>query len=284
VARPVLKWAGGKGQLLPAILARLPYSIGRYYEPFAGGAAVFFAVVEAGIPERAVLGDQNGELLNVYRCLAAGPASVAAALSLLISEFEQRDGTGRRSFFYELRSGSSGTLPEVAARTIFLNRTCYNGLYRVNSRGEFNVPYGRYKQPSFPPQQALEEASAALQQAEIRGPADFTEVVSTARAGDFVYFDPPYAPLSATASFTSYTSGGFGAEGQRRLLEECVRLTRLGVRFLLSNSSGDDVGALYAGEGFHVERIPARRAINSNGARRGPVEELLVSNSNLVRE
>ncbi len=265
-ARPFLKWAGGKRQLLPEILARFPAACDTYFEPFVGSGAVFFALHPRGAFRRAVLSDRNRDLIDAYAGVRDRVEEVIAALGSLRSD---------RKTFYRMREQDPGELDPAprAARLIYLNRTCYNGLYRVNRAGRFNVPFGRYTYPRILDAENLREASLALRRAELRC-ADFEEVVAEARPGDAIYFDPPYVPVSATARFTAYDAAPFGPQEQRRLAALMQRLARAGIFALLSNAGTDGARSLYAS--LTCDRVRARRAINSRADRRGPVDEILV--------
>jgi DNA adenine methylase len=267
VPAPFLKWAGGKRQLLPRILGRVPQRMGTYYEPFVGGGAVFFAVVAAGRRfERAVLGDANEELIRCYTAVRDDVRGVIRAL---------RPWKYDRDFYYRLRERDPAKLGDAAraARLIYLNRCGYNGLYRVNRAGRFNVPFGRYTDPVICDVPRLQAASRAL------GPArlvhgDFDDTLRGAKAGDFVYLDPPYVPLSATSSFTAYARTPFDAAAQARLARRLRALGARKVRALLSNSDCDTTRGLY--DPHLSETVPVRRAINSVASGRGSVGELLV--------
>lgn len=267
-ARPILKWAGGKRRLLSQYEEHFPplAQVGHYYEPFIGGAAVFFHLQ----PSPATLSDRNRNLIEVYRAVREDVDAVVAAL---------QEHYNDEAYYYQVRATDPETLtlPQRAARLIFLNRTCYNGLYRENKKGEFNVPYGRYKNPTICQEERLRKAAVVLRRATLRA-ADFAEVVDAAAAGDFVYFDPPYVPLSATSNFTSYDRRGFAAADQRRLADAIAALTRRNVRVMLSNSSAKAVYDLYEGAGYRLIPIQARRNINSKADKRGPVQELLILN------
>jgi DNA adenine methylase len=264
-AAPFLKWVGGKTCLLPELLKHVPARLRRYHEPFVGGGALFFAVQ----PPRAALGDSNAELIHCYRQVRD---DVCGVLDVLARHVYQR------AHFQAVRELEPLHLPpaERAARFIYLNKTCFNGLWRVNRAGRFNVPIGRYKNPRFNDPSALITASHALRGVELEH-APFEEAVARAAPGDFVYLDPPYDPVSPTASFSSYTAGGFGWEDQRRLAHACVVLNRRGVRFLLSNSATPRIRELY--RGFEQRTVRAPRFINSKADRRGRVDELLVFNA-----
>jgi DNA adenine methylase len=263
VQKPFIKWVGGKRQLLPELRARVPVQYGHYFEPFVGGGALFFDL----LPECATLCDANERLVRTYKGVRN---DVEQVIELLASYPHEN------AFFYELRAVAvdACTDAEVAAWFIYLNRVGFNGLYRVNQSGGFNVPFGSHKNPTICDADTLRACSRALKSAELRV-SDFAASVTEAQAGDLVYFDPPYAPLSATSSFTTYTAGGFGPTEQRRLRDLALELKRRGVHVLLSNSSAPLIRDLYA-DGFHVEEVGARRAVNSKASGRGLVKELLI--------
>ncbi|TMA24426.1 MAG: DNA adenine methylase [Deltaproteobacteria bacterium] len=266
-AAPFLKWAGGKTSLLPELLKHVPARLRGYHEPFVGGGALFFAVRR--MARRAVLADSNAELIHCYRQVRDDVSAVLDALA--------RHVYGK-THFQEVRALDPLRLPpaERAARFVYLNKTCFNGLWRVNRAGRFNVPIGRYKNPQFNNPAVLFSASHALRGVELLH-ASFEEALQRARPGDFVYLDPPYDPVSATASFASYTPGGFSWDDQKRLAHACIALNRRGVRFLLSNSATDRIRELY--RGFAQRMVRAPRFINSRGSGRGRVDELLVFNA-----
>jgi DNA adenine methylase len=273
-AKPFLKWVGGKRQLLDEIEKRLPdrYS-GRYFEPFLGGGAVFFHLMNSPrlAPKKAFLADTNERLIRAY----AGVRNGVKAVLKLLRGYEKKNN---QKFFYELRSAgidASDDDAEVAAWLIYLNRTGYNGLYRVNSKNEFNVPFGRYTKPLIYDPETLNRCSKALQVATI-SVADFEAATAGARKGDLVYFDPPYVPVSATSSFASYTKGGFGLDDQKRLRDLALLLKSKDVHVLLSNSSTEDVWKLYGSKPFRVQEVQATRLVNSKASRRGAVTEVLI--------
>ncbi len=265
--RPFLKWAGGKQRLIAHYQEYFPDfdDINRYYEPFIGSGAIFFHYQ----PETAVLADRNETLMEVYRAVQQDVEAVIKALRVHYNDSD---------YFYEVRGQDVGelTLAERAARIIFLNKTCYNGLFRENSKGKFNVPFGRYKSPKICNEKRLRRASRVLQNVTLLA-ADFEDVVETAVAGDFVYFDPPYAPLSATSSFTQYDKHGFALADQIRLSETVAKLTKRGVKVMLSNSSAPIIYDLYERD-YQLVEMQARRNINSKGSQRGLVKELLILN------
>jgi DNA adenine methylase len=265
---PFLKWAGGKRQLLREILEAAPARMTTYYEPFVGGGAVFFALAAERRFERAVLADANHELILCYQALRDDVDGVIAEL---------RAHRHRRNHYYAVRARNPEELapPARAARLIYLNRCGYNGLYRVNSRGEFNVPFGRYRNPTICDGEGLRAVARALQGVELVC-RDFEDTIAEAQRGDFVYLDPPYLPVSRTSNFTGYARAGFSFEDQRRLAAALRRLGQRGVAALLSNSDCADTIKLYKGQPLKLGRVVARRAINSVSTGRGPVGELLV--------
>ncbi len=276
-ASPFVKWAGGKSQLLSQFEPYFPTSLGRYVEPFVGGGAVFFHLYRQGRLQgkEVVLIDSIEELINCYRV-------VRDQSEALIAELEHHEaGKTDRAYYYRVRAwdrqpgyARRGDVAR-AARFLFLNRTCYNGLYRVNRRGEFNVPFGRHRNPTVCDAANLRAVSHALQGVRLLA-ADFERCLEVAQAGDFVYLDPPYHPLSATASFTSYTAGAFGVEDQQRLAEVFRRLDRRGCQLMLSNSCTPLIEELYAG--YQQLQVRANRPISARTDRRGAITELLVLN------
>jgi len=270
-AQPFVKWAGGKRALLPEILARLPKKARTYYEPFIGGGAVFFALAAEKRFERAHLSDSNAELVATYVALRSDIAGVLKALK----HHAQRHS---EIWFYRTRALNSKELgrAERAARFIYLNRTCFNGLYRVNRKGEFNVPFGKYVNPTICDEENLRAVSSVLKASDALVHAhDFEVSVVLAGKNDAVYFDSPYAPVSETANFTSYTASGFTAKDQERLRDTAEILGRRGTYVLLSNADTPFVRKLY--KGFKIEEVRAPRRINSKGDKRGDVGELLIS-------
>ncbi|MEM7674443.1 MAG: DNA adenine methylase [Myxococcota bacterium] len=267
--KPFLKWAGGKRRLLHQIAPILPKRIQTYYEPFLGGGALFFHLAGQRRFERAVLSDINGELIETYRI-------VRDELDELIDALEVHAAFATSAeYYYAVRAQKPEELSAImrAARFLFLNRTCFNGLYRVNRSGQFNVPYGKYKRPNVVNADVLRAASKALQGTTlIEG--DFETTVATATRGDAVYFDPPYIPASPTASFTAYYAKNFGPPDHMRLLETYRMCGRRGVDAILSNTDVPTTRWLYAGLQFKTVQAP--RTINAVATKRGPVNELLV--------
>ena len=298
-ARPLLKWAGGKRQLLPQLRRYYPADFRRYIEPFTGSGAVFFDLYAAGRLEgrRARLADVNPDLVGCYRTVRDEADAVIAALSALAEEHRERgddcyyDVRDRR--FNPARMGltlgdpsvAGRYTPELAAMLIYLNRTGFNGLFRLNRRGEYNVPAGRYTNPHICDADHVRSVARALQLSGLTLECiPFERVLSEAGNGDFIYCDPPYAPLSRTAAFAHYTAGGFSGHDQARLQETVLGAARRGAVVLLSNSSAPEIVTAYGGHqaraaGLTLQYVPARRAINSRAALRGPVNELIVTNA-----
>ena len=296
--RPILKWAGGKRQLLPALRPHYPASFSRYVEPFVGSGAVFLDLCNRGLLDsREVrLSDINTDVIGCYRMVRDAPAEVIEHLG----ELDEGHRAGGREFFYEVRDRrfnparievharprpERAYTPALAAMLIYLNRTGYNGLFRVNASGRFNVPAGRYSSVRICDAANLTRLSAALRRPGVHLDAQpFGEALDCAGDGDFVYLDPPYAPVSRTAHFTSYTTGGFGANEQAALQQAVIGLARRGAHVLLSNSATPEIHALYEADaevrkaGLAARTVPARRAINSRASARGAVLEYLITN------
>lgn len=267
-AAPIVKWAGGKRSLVPHLLRLAPQRFSTFYEPFLGGGSFFLALA----PPRAALNDANHDLMEVYRAVRDDPDGVITALD------EMQPRVLDAEFFYHIRATPAAELPiqERAARFIFLNKTCYNGLYRVNRAGQFNVPFGRYARPPGLYDRAnVWRVSELLKRTELWC-GDFETALEGGGRGDFVYVDPPYVPLTATASFTRYTRGNFTAIDQRRLADAVHELTRRGCRTLISNSDTPLVRELY--EGYPTEVLQAPRNINSDAAGRSRISELAIRN------
>jgi DNA adenine methylase len=269
--RPFLKWVGGKGQLMPELMKRVEMvgDFGRYHEPFLGGGALFFELYRAGaLKKQAYLSDNNPRLIEAYE-------GVRDHVDEVIDLLQRHAKRHSEEHFYRVRAKVPPTLPERAARVIYLNKTCYNGLYRENSKGEFNSPFGRYKKPVICDEDNLRAASKALKKAKIES-RHFQTVANVAERGDLVYFDPPYHPVSETSSFQGYHKGAFGEDSQRLLSEVYAKLATKDVHVLLSNSMTDLVQTLY--KGFTIDTVHAARAMNSRADRRGKVREALVRN------
>ena len=273
LVKPFVKWAGGKRQLVPTILANhLPknYNLQTYYEPFIGGGALLFSLQ----PKKAVINDSNAELINCYKI-------IKNSLDELIEDLKNHKNN--EYYYYDIRDWDreknfkSKTEVQRASRIIFLNKTCYNGLFRVNSQGQFNVPFGKYKNPNILDIAVLKAVNKYLNENQVRIlNSDFQEAVKDAKGGDFIYLDPPYDPVSETASFTGYDVNGFNKQEQRRLKEVFDDLNSRGCHILLSNACTEFIEDLY--KDYPHTKISAIRAINCNGKKRGKVDEILVKN------
>ena len=265
---PIVKWVGGKRQLMFELLKNLPKTYNRYFEPFIGGGALFFELQ----PSNAYISDMNEELINLYNV-------VKNDVYELIEELKKHEIS--KEYFMNIRNidrtknYKKWSNIQKASRFIYLNRTCFNGMYRVNSKGEFNVPFGNYKNPRIIDERNLINCSNLLQKTEIRN-TDFSEILNYVQNGDFVYFDPPYVPLNETSSFTSYTKDGFDIDMQFKLREVCDELDSRGVKFMLSNSDTKFVNELY--ENYNIKKVFASRQINANPNGRGKITEVLVKN------
>lgn len=269
---PFLKWVGGKRQLIPEIKKMLPKGIANrpYYEPFIGGGALLFDLQ----PKQAVINDYNEELINVYCVIRDNPNE-------LIEDLKKHKNTAE--YFYEIRSldrlplFNNLTKVERASRIIYLNKTCYNGLYRVNNAGEFNSPFGKYKNPNIINEPVIKAVSKYLNLNQIQiSNSDYEVILRDIPANSFVYLDPPYHPVSETSNFTGYIQGGWNESEQLRLRDICNKLNANGVKFLLSNSASDFIKEIYSA--YNIKTVQANRAVNSISSKRGQVDELLICN------
>ncbi|MDD2633904.1 MAG: DNA adenine methylase [Bacteroidales bacterium] len=272
LATPFLKWVGGKRQLIPSIVGVLPKNIKEYnyFEPFIGGGAILFHLQ----PKNAVINDSNEELINVYQVIKNN-------LDELIIDLKRHKNEAE--YFYQIRSIDRTekfkklTSIQRASRIIYLNKTCFNGLYRVNNAGEFNAPFGRYKNPNIVNEPTLKAVNKYLNLNNIvMHSGDYSELLKQADEKSFIYLDPPYHPISENSNFTGYVQGGWDMWDQVRLRETCDLLNSKGIKFLLSNSSATFIKDQY--KDYHISVVQANRMINSNGAARGEVDELLIRN------
>lgn len=276
LVKPFLKWAGGKRQLLPEIKKYLPKNIGKttYFEPFLGGGALLFELQ----PKTAIVNDRNSELINCYQVIQDDVEEVIEILKI-------HKARNSKEYYDDLRGIDRSkeykkfSKPQKAARIIYLNKTCYNGLFRVNSKGHFNVPFGRYKNPNILDEAVLRGVHNYFKQKSVKLlNLDFAEAVKDAKKGDFIYFDPPYDPISNTASFTGYDINGFNQNEQKRLKQVVDDLTERGCHVMLSNSATDFILELYQDYKDKIKWVTATRNINSNSLRRGKVDEVLILN------
>ncbi|MCY4253056.1 MAG: Dam family site-specific DNA-(adenine-N6)-methyltransferase, partial [Thaumarchaeota archaeon] len=265
--------ARGKGQLLPELRARAPSRFGAYHEPFVGGGAMAFEVLSHDPSARCALSDLNSDLVIAYVAVRDRLEDLLESLRGHATAYAQDP----KAYYYATRASSPRSMVEKASRLLFLNRTCFNGLYRVNSRGRFNVPMGGYENPNIVNEGTLRAASRALGASGVTIEcADFGSVLRNAERGDFVYFDPPYQPVSRTAAFTGYTSACFGEADLRRLAGACDELAERGCHVLVSNSDTGEVRSAFGG--WAADEVGAQRRINSDGARRSGHVELLIRN------
>lgn len=272
ILSPVVKWVGGKRQLLDDIIPLLPDHFSTYVEPFVGGGALLFEIQ----PKKAIVNDLNHELINLYKVIKDNPNE----LLLLLEEHELNNS---EEYFYQIRaldrSKSYDDMSDVekAARIIYLNKTCYNGLFRVNQSGQFNSPYGKYKNPNIVNKPVVLAMANYFQNNNITLlNGDYKMALKKLRKGAFVYFDPPYMPISSSSSFTGYTENGFDKKQQIELKEECDKLNSRGIKFLLSNSDHPFIRELY--KDYEIITVRAKRSINSNSNKRGEINEVLVRN------
>lgn len=279
---PFVKWAGGKGQLLTELNKMIPSQFNTYFEPFLGGGAIFFYLVSRGAKfDNAYLSDTNIELISAYKAIKVNPKGVIELLQIYDIEYKKYPSYSQqqKEYYFRLRNARNkiklSSDVEIAARLIALNRTCFNGLYRVNRRGEFNVPPGKYKNPLICDSSNLENVSNALARATILA-EDYKNVTQNAQKGDFIYFDPPYQPLNDTSYFTAYTTDGFDNTDQLQLAKVFRELNSRGCLLLLSNSNTPFIRDLYPD--FRVKEVDAQRAINCKGSKRAGHKELLISN------
>jgi DNA adenine methylase len=271
--KPILKWVGGKSQLLAEIRLVLPTEFGKFFEPFLGGGALFFDLERAN----SVISDFNPRLVNFYNSVSSSPDAVLREITKIGKMFESLDASGKKNFYYECRekfNGRDASEVNLASLFYFLNKTGFNGLFRENSNGNYNVPFGQKDSFPFPEPVCFARASALLKNATLTH-ASYETPVMDAQPGDLVYFDPPYVPLEGSPSFTAYLSGGFGPEEQQKLADVFRELAERGVFVVASNSYTDAVKNMY--KGFNVVPVKARRNINSNGAKRGVIDEALIT-------
>ena len=268
--KPILKWAGGKRQLLPVLIKNIPDKFNTYYEPFIGGAALLISLYSLNKIKESVISDINKDLYNLYKIIKENPQQ-------LIDELDNLEFKNNKNDYYKARELFNSITDSVnrSALLIYLNRHGYNGLYRVNSSNKFNVPFGKYNNPGMPSSGNIMALSELFQSCTIMN-SDFELTVNNAKKGDFVYFDPPYMPLSKTSYFTGYTHSGFDEKDQERLAKSFQDLSDMGVYVMESNSSTDFIKELY--RDFNLLEVNARRNINSVGTNRNSIKELIITN------
>jgi DNA adenine methylase len=270
-----VKWAGGKQQLIEQFKPLFPKKFNNYFEPFVGSGAVAYYMVQKFKPKKVLLSDINEELINAYNIIKTD----VKRLIIELKQHKEYHMADSKNYYYEIRGVNPNDLPKLerAARFIYLNKTCFNGIYRVNSKGKFNVPIGSYKNPDIIQKDKLLKISKLLKNIIIQV-MDFKEIVNKATKGDFIYFDPPYYPLKKGKSFTTYTKGNFLEEEQKQLAEVFKKLHKKGCYCMLSNSDTDFIKDLYKDKSFHINIVRATRMINSNAKDRGQINEIVVTN------
>ncbi len=275
IPKPFVKWAGGKRQLIPILNDNLPKSFGTYYEPFLGGGALLFHILTERNGKKCSISDLNSDLVLAYTTIRNRIDELISSLKCHERNY-QKDS---KSYFYSVRESTPRSEIEKTSRLIFLNRTCFNGLYRVNSKGKFNVPLGKYTNPNIVNEQNLRSVSDILRSSNVSIKCrDFESVLRDAKKGDLVYFDPPYQPVSSTANFTSYTNKDFTSDDLCRLAELCMKLDSKGCKVLLSNSDSKEVSDMFSSKPWKVSKIQANRSINSDSKKRTGHFELLIKN------
>ena len=275
IPKPFVKWAGGKRQLIPILNENLPKSFGTYFEPFLGGGALLFHMLIERNRQKCSISDLNSDLVLSYTTIRDKVESLINSLK----NHEKNYQKDSKSYYYSVRESNPRSQIEKTSRLIFLNRTCFNGLYRVNSKGKFNVPLGKYTNPNIVNEDNLHSVSHILQSSRVDIKCrDFEAVLRDAKKGDLVYFDPPYQPVSDTANFTSYTNKDFTYDDLGRLADLCMALDSKGCRVLLSNSDSKEVTDMFSSKPWNVSKIKANRSINSNSKKRTGHFELLIKN------
>ncbi|MFQ5782962.1 MAG: DNA adenine methylase [Nitrosopumilus sp.] len=273
--KPFVKWAGGKRQLIPILNENLPKSFGAYYEPFLGGGALLFHILTERGGQKCSISDLNSNLVLAYTTIRDRIDELISSLKIHEKNYQKNS----KSYYYSIRESNPRSEIEKISRLLFLNRTCFNGLYRVNSKGKFNVPLGRYTNPNIVNENNLRSVSYILQSSKVSIRCrDFEAVLRDAKKGDLVYFDPPYQPVSETANFTSYTNKDFTIDDLDRLAKLCKKLDSKGCKVLLSNSDSKQVADMFSSKSWKVSKIQANRSINSNSKKRTGHFELLIKN------
>ena len=275
VPKPFVKWAGGKRQLIPILNENLPKRFGAYYEPFLGGGALLFHVISKHQHQDCNISDLNSDLVLTYTVIRDNVEDLIISLKKHAKSYEKDS----KSYYYSVRESHPRSAIEKASRLLFLNRTCFNGLYRVNSKGKFNVPLGRYTNPNIVNADNLYAVSKILNSNPVQIRCrDFESIIDDVKSGDLIYFDPPYQPVSKTANFTSYTNKDFTHEDLTRLFRLCEKLNEMGCKVLLSNSHSDVVSKMFSKKPWNIAKIEANRSINSNSKNRKGHYELLIKN------
>ena len=273
--KPFVKWAGGKRQLISTLNENLPESFGTYFEPFLGGGALLFNMLTENNKQKCIISDLNSDLVLAYATIRDNVDDLISSLKQH-EKYYQKDS---KSYYYSVRESTPKKEIEKTSRLLFLNRTCFNGLYRVNSKGKFNVPLGKYTNPNIVNEENLRSVSHILSSSKVKIQCrDFEAVLRDAKKGDLVYFDPPYQPVTETANFTSYTNKNFTYDDLNRLFVLCTKLDEKGCSVLLSNSDSKEVANMFSKKPWKINKIKANRSINSNSTKRTGHFELLIKN------
>jgi len=274
VPKPFVKWAGGKRQLIPVLNKEFPQKFGTYFEPFLGGGAVLFHLLSQNPNQKCSVSDLNSDLVLTYITIRDRVEELISSLKKHSKKYSE----DKNSYYYKIREKEPKEQIEKSSRLIFLNRTCFNGLYRVNSKGKFNVPLGRYSNPNIVNEENLMTVSRILQSQKITITCrDFSSILEDAKKDDFIYFDPPYQPVSQTANFTSYTNRDFNFEDLKRLADLCNDLDSEGCKVILSNSNSNEVKDMFD-RNWKIKKIEVNRAINSDSKKRTGHSELVIKN------
>ncbi len=274
-AKPFVKWVGGKARLVPQLKDFFPESYLEYYEPFLGGGALFFSIN----PKKSYINDMNGVLINAYRNIRDNPDRVILELKEIEHAYHSLDSLEEKKHLYLQKRQEFNSLAsddfEKTILLIFINKTCFNGMYRENSKGQFNIPFGQHVKPTICDEKNLRNVSNELQKAIISS-SSYEKCIENAKKGDFIYFDPPYAPMNTTSSFTTYQAGGFTTEDQIKLRDNFKKMSDRGCKVMLSNSDTELINDLY--KEFIIHKVYAARSINATGSKRGKISEVLVTN------
>lgn len=279
-AKPFLKWVGGKGRLIPDLEKLLPEKFNRYYEPFVGGGAFFFHICQTKKLSFVSINDINSKLIIAYKQIKQKPEELITILKKIETEFKKLSLDKQKEYFYGKREEyNKENLDElkITAYLIFLNKTCFNGMYRENSKGEYNIPFGDQKNPTICDEENILAVSKCLKNAEILNKS-FDDVIKTCKKKDFIYFDPPYHPVNTTSSFTSYHKNSFGESEQKKLRDTFINLHEKGCFVMLSNSHTSFIEKLYKHKNININYLFASRSINSKGNKRGKIKEVVITN------
>jgi len=273
--KPFVKWAGGKRQLIPILNQHIPKNFSSYFEPFLGGGAMLFHMVTINPNQNCIVSDLNSDLVLSYITIRDKVDELISSLKNHSKNYFQNS----KSYYYIVRDSEPRSQVEKTSRLIFLNRTCFNGLYRVNSKGKFNVPLGRYTNPNIVNEENLRAVNQVLKSKKIKiSCRDFSAILDDVKKNDFVYFDPPYQPVSTTANFTSYTNRNFTYADLERLCELCEQLNSKNCKFMLSNSNSKEVREIFSNNSWKIKKIESNRSINSDSKKRTGYSELLITN------